>query len=117
MVRVIWSPTWCFQRAFSTSLLEELGPLRAYLMGTMYTHASVKRIRVPAEETVEALFRALHSAPEKLPERWRDRCKAEEEPWRARIVGDYVAGMTDRFAIREHRRLTGRTVMPDDAGF
>ena len=97
--------------------LVALAPLRAYLMRTMYTHASVKRIRGPAEQIVEELFSMLHADPGALPDRWRDRCEAEEEPWRARIVGDYVAGMTDRFAIREHRRLTGRTVMPDDAGF
>ena len=102
---------------FTPAMLEALAPLRAYLMRTMYTHASVKRIRGPAEQIVEELFSMLHADPGALPDRWRDRCEAEEEPWRARIVGDYVAGMTDRFAIREHRRLTGRTVMPDDAGF
>jgi dGTPase len=102
---------------FTPAMLAELGLLRAYLMRTMYTHATVKRIREPAEQIVEELYSILHQAPGKLPDRWRERCEAEEEPWRARIVGDYVAGMTDRFAIREHRRLTGRTVMPDDAGF
>ncbi|TPE58457.1 deoxyguanosinetriphosphate triphosphohydrolase [Sandaracinobacter neustonicus] len=102
---------------FTPALLAELGPLRAYLMRTMYTHASVKRIRAPAEQMVEDLFAAWHASPGELPEGWRDRCKTEEEPWRARIVGDYVAGMTDRFAIRQHRKLTGRDIMPDGSLF
>lgn len=112
-VRAAGRPT----AGFTPAMLAELAPLRLYLMRTMYTHATVKRIREPAEQIVEELFSILHQTPGNLPDRWRERCEAEEEPWRARIVGDYVAGMTDRFAIREHRRLTGRTVMPDDAGF
>jgi dGTPase len=83
----------------------------------MYTHASVKAIRGPAETVVTDLFTALHEAPAELPERWQDRLSREEEPWRARIIGDYVAGMTDRFAIKEHRRLTGDSPMPADAIF
>ena len=102
---------------FTPALLAELAPLRAYLMQTMYTHQSVKRIRAPAEQMVEELFAGWHANPGDLPDRWRDRCEAEEEPWRARIVGDYVAGMTDRFAIREHKRLTGRDIMPDGSLF
>ena len=102
---------------FTIGLLAELAPLRTYLMQTMYTHQSVKRIRAPAEQMVEELFAGWHARPGDLPERWRDRCEAEEEPWRARIVGDYVAGMTDRFAIREHKRLTGRDIMPDGSLF
>ncbi|PZU45082.1 MAG: deoxyguanosinetriphosphate triphosphohydrolase [Sphingomonas sp.] len=102
---------------FTPDMLAELGPLRRYLMQTMYTHQSVKLIRGPAEEMVEELFASWHANPGNLPERWRDRCEAEEEPWRARIVGDYVAGMTDRFAIREHKRLSGRDIMPDGSLF
>ena len=66
---------------------------------------------------MEELFQALHDGPDELPDRWRQLIAAAEEPWRGRIIGDYVAGMTDRFAIREHRRLTGRTVMPDESFF
>ena len=102
---------------FTPGLLAELAPLRAYLMQTMYTHQSVKRIRAPAEQMVEELFAGWHANPGDLPDRWRDRCEAEEEPWRARIVGDYVAGMTDRFAIQAHKRLTGRDIMPDGSLF
>ena len=102
---------------FTPEMLGALAPLRAFLMRRMYTHPSVKRIRAPAEQVVEQLFEALHDTPAELPERWRELFAAAEEPWRGRIIGDYVAGMTDRFAIREHRRLTGRTVMPDESFF
>ncbi len=102
---------------FTAEILGAIAPLRAFLMRAMYTHPSVKRIRAPAEQVVGELFHALHDAPDELPERWRALFAAAEEPWQGRIVGDYVAGMTDRFAIREHRRLTGRTVMPDESFF
>jgi dGTPase len=102
---------------FTPEMLGALAPLRAFLMRAMYTHPSVKAIRGPAEQVVAELFQALHDAPGELPERWRDQFAAAEEPSRGRIIGDYVAGMTDRFAIREHRRLTGRTVMPDESFF
>jgi dGTPase len=102
---------------FTPIMLDQLAPLRACLMRTMYTHASVQAIRGPAEQVVEELFNALHNRPTELPERWQGRLEREDEPWRARITGDYVAGMTDRFAIREHRRLIGRTLMPDESLF
>lgn len=107
------------QAAFSAAMLAELQLLRAYLMRAMYTHASVKQIRRPAEQVVEELFAALKDRPAELPPRWRERLAEEgrDETWRARIVGDYVAGMTDRFAIREHRRLTGASPMPDASLF
>lgn len=107
------------QAAFSPAMLAELQPLRAYLMRAMYTHPSVKLIRGPAEQVVEELFAALRHDPGELPPRWRERLADErrDERWRARIIGDYVAGMTDRFAIREHRRLTGASPMPDESLF
>jgi dGTPase len=52
------------------------------------------------------LFAALHAAPHLLPPRWRETLP-EADPDRARHVGDYVAGMTDRFALREYARVVG----------
>lgn len=100
--------------AFTADVLAELQPLRAYLMQAMYTHASVKRIRGPAEQVVEELFAQLHGRTGELPARWQERLAeaGRAEPWHGRIIGDYVAGMTDRFAIAEHRQLTGRAIMP-----
>ncbi len=102
--------------AFAPDMLEAIGPLRRHLLQAMYTHPSVTRLRTPAERVVTELFQALHADPSQLPSRWAERLQGEagEEPWRARLTGDYVAGMTDRFAIREHQRLTGRTLMPEE---
>lgn len=102
--------------AFAPAMLEAIGPLRRHLILAMYTHPSVTRLRRPAEQVVTELFHALHADPSQMPARWAERLQGEagEEPWRARTTGDYVAGMTDRFAIREHRRLTGGSPMPDD---
>ncbi len=104
---------------FPADLLAQLQPLRRYLMREMYTHPTVQRIREPAEQVVEELFAALHADPAGLPAPWRARLQrlGGAEPWAARTVGDYVAGMTDRFAIREHLRLTGRNPMPDESLF
>ena len=102
--------------AFSAAMLAEIAPLRRYLRSAMYTHPSVTRLRAPAEEVVANLFQFLHATPDALPPRWKDRLGVEE-PWRARTIGDYVAGMTDRFAIREHKRLTGASPMPDESFF
>jgi len=102
--------------AFAPAMMEAIGPLRRHLLQAMYTHPSVTRLRKPAEKVVTELFQALHTDPSQLPSRWAEQLQGEagEEPWRARTTGDYVAGMTDRFAISEHRRLTGRSPMPDD---
>lgn len=104
---------------FPPALVAELQPLRRFLMREMYTHPTVQRIREPAETVVEELFAALRANPAELPPQWRARLEATggDEPWMARTIGDYVAGMTDRFAIREHLRLTGRNPMPEEAMF
>ncbi|WP_199555549.1 deoxyguanosinetriphosphate triphosphohydrolase [Sandaracinobacteroides hominis] len=101
---------------FTPATLAEIAPLRSHLMQAMYTHPSVKQLRQPAEQVVEQLFLALEARPGELPERWRERLanEGDDSIWRGRTIGDYVAGMTDRFAIREHRRLTGACPMPDE---
>ncbi len=101
--------------AFSPAMREALQPLRRLLLRDMYTHPSVAAIRAPAERVVAELFAHLHGNPRDLPPRWQQRQLAAggEEPWLARAVGDYVAGMTDRFAIHEHERLTGGSPMPE----
>ncbi len=104
---------------FSAPMIAAIAPLRAHLMRSMYTHASVKALRAPAEQVVEELFEALKSRPGEMPERWQQRLAEEgdDETWRGRTIGDYVAGMTDRFAISEHLRLTGASPMPDEVHF
>lgn len=103
--------------AFSGAMASDLGPLRAFLHRRMYDSASVRAFRAPAARVVRELFAVLGERPQELPARWQARWQAADPLWRARTLADYVAGMTDRFAIREHRRLTGTSPMPDEALF
>ena len=68
----------------------------------MYRHPDVKRVREQADAIVRRLFKAYMSDPSAMPPEWA--AKAGEGD-RARAVADYIAGMTDRFAIAEHARL------------
>ena len=102
--------------AFPAALAAELAPLRRHLEDRFYRHPSVARLRAPAEQVVTGLFARLLARPEDLPDRWRE-ALPEDETARARHVCDYVAGMTDRFALREYQRLVGDCPVPRDAGF
>jgi len=59
---------------------------------------------------VEELFPLYMARPELLPEEWQQDVEAaRDETARARLVADYIAGMTDRFALQQHGGLTGKT--------
>jgi len=65
-------------------------------------------MRAQVTKVIEGLFPLFLADPELLPEEWReDVAKATNESDLARIVGDYIAGMTDRFALETHARLIG----------
>jgi dGTPase len=63
-----------------------------------------------ARKLTEELFRLLHTDPGLLPGEWRARAGEAGSARAAMIVTDYIAGMTDRFAMDEHRRLTDISV-------
>lgn len=92
---------------FSESMREELGGLRAFLHANMYRHHRVNRARSKAKRVVRALFDLFFAEPETLPPEWRGRDDLSDPKRRARVVCDYIAGMTDRYASREHQRLFG----------
>jgi dGTPase len=58
-----------------------------------------------ARRVMRDLFDLMFDEPEVLPEEWRRQAEDSDETGRARIICDYIAGMTDRFAMEEHRRL------------
>lgn len=91
--------------AFSSELEERQQALRAFLFERMYKHYRVNRMRSQAKRILKELFELFLVEPETLPPPWRLDAEAAEGAHRARIVVDYVAGMTDTFAIEEHRRL------------
>ena len=79
--------------------------LKHFLMQHMYRHPDVWRVRGDAESLVRDLFGCFMNKPDYLPEEWSIRVKKHDEMARAREICDYIAGMTDRFAMLEHRRL------------
>ena len=91
--------------AFSRDMLEDLGQLRLFLMERMYRHWKVNRTRSQARRILAEMFQLFMAGPDVLPAEWFARAESRDEAGRARIVCDYVAGMTDRFAIEEHRKL------------
>ena len=91
--------------AFSRPMLEDLGALREFLMNRMYRHWRVNRTRSQARRILAEMFQLFMSEPDVLPSEWFARSQNRDEAGRARVVCDYIAGMTDRYAIEEHRKL------------
>jgi dGTPase len=93
--------------AFSPEIEEKQKPLRAFLFERMYRHIKVNRMMSQARRIVRELFGLFLAEPETLPSPWRERAKeaGRDMPRKARVVCDYIAGMTDTYAIDEHRRL------------
>jgi dGTPase len=79
--------------------------VKKFLYGRMYEHWHLNRSHSKARRVVMDLFGLLFAEPNCLPPPWRERAEAAERAARARIVADYIAGMTDRYALDEHRRL------------
>src|SRR5487761_1386258 len=91
--------------AFSDAMREREKGLRAFLFERMYRHYRVNRMSSKARRVVADLFGIFNREPELLPSEWRDEAMKHEARNRARVIADYIAGMTDRFALDEHRRL------------
>jgi len=87
--------------AFSPQVREDATALKQFLHSNLYQHYQVERMSNKAHRIVTELFQALYEKPQLLPTDFHGRAKADL----ARTVADYIAGMTDRYAIVEHRRL------------
>ncbi|MBT8414399.1 MAG: deoxyguanosinetriphosphate triphosphohydrolase [Boseongicola sp.] len=91
---------------FSPEVFEDLKVIRAFLFERMYRAPSVVEMRVEVTKVVEELFPHFMAHPDQLPKQWRkDVEEARGEVELARLVSDYIAGMTDRFAIQCHERF------------
>ena len=91
---------------FSPAMDEANTHLKSFLYERMYRHSKVNRMTSKARRVVGDLFAILHEEPDCLPPDWRFRAEAASgDAARARVVADYIGGMTDRFAQDEHRRL------------
>jgi dGTPase len=91
--------------AFSPGMLADLGVLRKFLFERMYRHYRVNRTRSQARRILAEMFQLFMAEPEVMPTEWGTRAASQDPHRRARAVCDYIAGMTDRYAIEEHRKL------------
>ncbi len=95
--------------AFSGPMFGDLLELKRFLNGRMYRHFRVNRTRSQARRILAELFGLFMREPDVMPDEWLHRADMkfaqDGEAGRARVVCDYVAGMTDRYAIEEHRKL------------
>jgi dGTPase len=87
----------------------EIEGLKAYLFAAVYRHPRVMRVMWGAETIVRELFERYMREPAAMPANWRAAGEASDAAARAAVVADFVAGMTDRYAIGEHRRLFDAT--------
>ena len=96
---------------FSSGLREEERALKAFLHRRMYDAAPVQAVRGRAQQVLAGLFAAYRADPGRLPEPWRP--PSEDRVAMLRAIGDFVAGMTDRYAIRRYEELVGPADLPE----
>jgi dGTPase len=84
--------------------------IKEFLHARMYRHWRVNRMTAKARRVTEHLFTLLVADVSMLPDEWRGRAGGSDPRRAALTVTDYIAGMTDRFAVEEHRRLTDLSV-------
>ena len=94
---------------FSAALAEEEQALKTLLSDRLYNSPALVPVRLEAQRVVANLAAAYRADPTLLPEAWR----VEGETAQLRSIGDFIAGMTDRFAIARHEELVGPVELPD----
>jgi dGTPase len=92
--------------AFSPAMAAQERRLKAFLYERLYYHPEQKETAERAQAVIAALFAAYREGPQLLTPGWRVRLP-EEEPARSRYIADFIAGMTDRYAMERHREIFG----------
>ncbi len=95
---------------FSASLADEERRLKRFLYERLYNAPELIPIRIEAQRVVSNLFAAYCDDPSLLPDNWRSE---GDETQRLRTIGEFIAGMTDRFAVARHEELVGPVDLPD----
>ncbi|MDR2925198.1 MAG: deoxyguanosinetriphosphate triphosphohydrolase [Azoarcus sp.] len=98
---------------YSEETRKNLRELKTFLFNNLYRHERVLRMTDPARRIVSDLFTTYMDNPNLLPPPRRTHAESASDSDKARAVADYIAGMTDRFAAKEHRRLSGRNEVND----
>ena len=94
---------------FSPAMAAQEKELKTFLYANLYRHPDVMEVRKGADRIVRDLFSHYFDNPRDMPEGWREGLDRAEDRIKARDVADFIAGMTDTYAIKEHRRLFDRT--------
>lgn len=95
--------------AFSDEMSHDIARLKAFLFERVYRHERVMHVMRDAEAIVRDLFDLYLSEPDTMQDAWRAAAADVSERQRARLIADFVAGMTDRYALAEHGRLFDAT--------
>ena len=95
--------------AFPAEVAEAEAAIKSFLKVRMYRHPRVMRAMGEAEQLLFDLFARYQKTPGDLPAEWLPSSARETEAERARRIGNFIAGMTDRFALTEHQRLFDST--------
>ena len=103
-IRGAGTPMACFSSAMASAE----SAVKAFLFGRMYRHERVTHVMSEAERVLKDLFARYAAEQATLPPEWRQGLP-EKEPARLRHIADFIAGMTDRYALAEHRRLFDET--------
>ncbi|MDG1273152.1 MAG: deoxyguanosinetriphosphate triphosphohydrolase [Alphaproteobacteria bacterium] len=90
---------------FSGPLQEQIEELKSFLFQSMYRHYKVNRMASKAQRIIKGLFELFMSEPNCLPVEWQNNHQTNSNLMQARRVSDYIAGMTDRYALLEYDRL------------
>ena len=96
---------------FSDAMRVRSTTLKRFLFKNLYRHPRVMETTGHAQTIVRELFVAYTASPHEMKAAFAEQASVDKGPLRARVVADFIAGMTDRFAAREHERLTGRRLL------
>ena len=91
--------------SFSSAMRDQQTELKRFLRTNLYQHYRVNRMTSKAQRIVRELFQIFMQDVKLMPEEFQQRAKLDSQTDQARAVADYIAGMTDRYAIREYQRL------------
>ena len=96
---------------FTAAMRDEERALKRFMYANLYHHPHQLAAAEAAQVIVAGLFDAFHAEPALMGEGWGE--IAADEPWRSRQVADYIAGMTDRYAVSRYRQVVGPVELPE----
>ncbi len=90
---------------FSEQMEEVKNKLKAFLLEKVYKHYKINQVTYKSKLVVQQLFETLYHNPDCLPTEWKNKAEAVDDGARAQVVIDYIAGMTDRYALKVYKKL------------